>query len=117
MPTYKKINYFHLFILQTQLILESRDQIGQTHILIMPNQKIFKQLLKFVDLHQHAKNETVQSICSREIVNLKILQSDWLRAINLYQKRFFDPLLIHDNLYRHAKNQAISLICSGDTVD
>ena len=38
------------------------------------------QLLFFVNLYQHAKNEAVSSICSGEIVDLKILQSDWLRA-------------------------------------
>ena len=30
--------------------------------------------------YQHAKNETVSSICSGEIVHLEILQSDWLRG-------------------------------------
>ena len=46
----------------------------------MPNQKLFGQLAIFVNLDQHAKNEAVSSICSGEIVDLKILQSDWLRA-------------------------------------
>ena len=46
----------------------------------MTNQKIIYQLLIFVNLYQHAKNEAVSSICSGEIVDLKILQSDWLRA-------------------------------------
>ena len=53
----------------------------QHPFLTMPNQKIFDQLLVFVNLYQHAKNETVSSICSREIVDLKILQSDWQRAL------------------------------------
>ena len=44
----------------------------------MPNQKIFDQLLIFVNLYQHAKNADVSSICSGEIVDFKILQSDWL---------------------------------------
>ena len=30
-------------------ILESRNQIGQTHILNMPNQKTFEQLLIFTN--------------------------------------------------------------------
>ena len=46
----------------------------------MPNQKIFNQLLIFASLYQHAKNEAASSICSGEIFDLKILQSDWLRA-------------------------------------
>ena len=48
--------------------------------LTMPNQKNFDQLLIFVNLCQHAKNEAVSSTCSGEIVDLKILQSDWLRT-------------------------------------
>ena len=33
-----------------------------------------------MNLYQYAKNEAVSSICSGEIVDLKILKSDWLRA-------------------------------------
>ena len=46
----------------------------------MPNQKVFNQLLIFVNLYQHAKNQAVSSIRSGEMVDLKILQSEWLRA-------------------------------------
>ena len=46
----------------------------------MPNQKKFNQLLIFVNLYQHAKNEAVASIYSRELIDLKILQSHWLTA-------------------------------------
>ena len=46
----------------------------------MPKQKIFHQLLMFLNLHQHAKNEAVSLICSGEMVDLKILQSEWLTA-------------------------------------
>ena len=45
----------------------------------MPNQKISNQLLIFVNFYQLARNKAVSSICSREIVHLKILLSDWLR--------------------------------------
>ena len=41
---------------------------------------MFDQLLIFVDLYWHAKNEAVSSICSGEIVDIKILQSVWLTA-------------------------------------
>ena len=44
--------------------------------LTMPYQKKFDQILIFMNLYQHAKNKTVSSICSGEIVNLKILQSN-----------------------------------------
>ena len=33
-----------------------------------------------MNLHQFAKNQAFSIFCSRDIVNLKILQSDWLRA-------------------------------------
>ena len=33
-----------------------------------------------MNLFQHAKNRTFSSFCSRDTVNLKILQSDWLIA-------------------------------------
>ena len=46
----------------------------------MPNQKIFNQILNFVNLHQHAKNEDVSLISSGEIIDLKTLESDWLRV-------------------------------------
>ena len=52
----------------------------------MPDQKNFNQLLIFVNLYQHAKNEAVSTICSGETVDLKILQSDWLRAFGLYPR-------------------------------
>ena len=46
----------------------------------MPKQNIFQQLLAFVNLYQHAKNEPVSEISSEEIGDLRILQSDWLRV-------------------------------------
>ena len=33
-----------------------------------------------MNLYQYAKNQAFSSFCSRDIVNLKILQSDWLTA-------------------------------------
>ena len=79
-PACKKIGNSNCSFLRYIVNLEFRDQIDHTHILTMPNQKLFGQLAIFVNLHQHAKNEAVSSICSGEIVDLKILQSDWLRA-------------------------------------
>ena len=55
----------------------------------MPNQKIFYQLLIFVALYQHAKNYTISSICSGEMVGLKILKSDWQRPFWPVQKQVF----------------------------
>ena len=44
-----------------------------THIFDHAQPKIFDQLLIFVNLYKHAKNEDISSICSGEIVDLKIL--------------------------------------------
>ena len=47
-----------------------------TPISDMANQKIFDQVLIFVNLHQHAKNQANSSISSGDIVDLKTLQPD-----------------------------------------
>ena len=44
----------------------------------MPTQKCFDQLLVYVNLHQHAKNTAISLISSGDMVDKKILQSDWL---------------------------------------
>ena len=60
----------------------------------MHSQNIFNQLLDLVNLYEHAKNEAVSSICSGEIVDLKILQSDWLRAFwPISQEQDFSQIL------------------------
>ena len=46
----------------------------------MPYLIIFNQFLILVNLYQYAKNEAVSSISSREIADLKVLQSDWLQT-------------------------------------
>ena len=46
----------------------------------MPSQKIINKFSNFVNRYQHAKIETLSSLCSGEIFVLKIQQSDWLRA-------------------------------------
>ena len=50
--------------------------------LTMCHQKFFNQFLIFVNLYQHVKNEAASLICSREMLDLKILQSEWLRAFS-----------------------------------
>ena len=45
-----------------------------------PTPIFFNQLLISMNLYEHAKNQPVSSYCSREIVDLKILQYDWPRA-------------------------------------
>ena len=44
----------------------------------MSNKNNFDQI--FVNLYHHAKNEAVLSICSGKMVDLNILQTEWLRA-------------------------------------
>ena len=55
----KKIILFHLFIFDIQLNLESRDQTSHTPFWQIPTQKIFDQLLIFVMMYQHAKNQFI----------------------------------------------------------
>ena len=45
-----------------------------------PTPIFFNQLVIFMNLYQHAKNQAFSSSCSRDVVDLKILQSDWPRA-------------------------------------
>ena len=59
-----------------QSILESRDHSSHTHF----NQKILDRLLIFVNLYQHATKWGYFIDLLQRIVDLKILQSDWLRA-------------------------------------
>ena len=53
--------------------------------LTMPTQKKIDQLLIYVNFYQHAKNQicsiNISLICSGDMVDYKILQSDWLRTI------------------------------------
>ena len=48
--------------------------------LTMPPSIFFDSLLISMDLYHNAKKQSFLSFCSRDIVNLKILQSDWLTA-------------------------------------
>ena len=45
----------------------------------MPTQNIFNKHLIFMNLHKYAKNQAISSICSGDMADIKILQSDWLR--------------------------------------
>ena len=46
----------------------------------MLTQNIFNQLLLFMNLYQHVKNQAISPFYSRDIVDLKTLQTDWPRA-------------------------------------
>ena len=53
----------------------------------MSSQNIFDQLLIFVILYQDAKNYIVSLICSGEMVDLKVLEFDWLRPFWLISQK------------------------------
>ena len=77
----------------------------QHPFLPLPNQKLFNQLLIFVNLYHHAKNDAASSIFSGEMVDLKILELDWLRPFwHLSQLQDFSKYRIC------AKTQQIKLI-------
>ena len=104
-PTFKKSVYlFHLLILQMQLILESLHQTGHTHFwscsfLNMLRQTLFNKLLIFGNLCQHTKNKAALSISSGEMLALKVLQSEWLRAFwPIFQEQNFSQT---EGLYRN----------------
>ena len=79
-----------------------RVQIPDWSKPFLTNQKKFDKLLIFVNLYQYKKNEAVLSICSGEMVNLKFLQYDWLRAFwPIFQERYF---LQRYDLYRNTAN-------------
>ena len=68
-------------------------------------QKIFDQLLIFVNLYQHAKNEAVSLISSGRIIDLKILQSDWLRAFwPISQEKVFQKSRISAETQQNTEN-------------
>ena len=79
-------------------MLESSVKGAQTH-LTMPTQKFFNQLLIFINLNffQHAKNQAISPFYSRDTVNFKILQSDWLIKLCLGTRFFLDIGFVRDN--------------------
>ena len=46
----------------------------------MSTQNLFDQLLIYANLYQYAKNQATLLICSGDMVDQKILRSDWLRT-------------------------------------
>ena len=78
--THPNDNILHQLIHKIQPISESRDLMGHTHFLITPTQKNFQATFSFHELVSTCKKSGIFSICSRDIVHLKILQSDWLAA-------------------------------------
>ena len=73
--------------------------------LTMPSWIFFSQLLLPMNLYQHARNQVFSSFCPRDIVDLKILNSDWPRGLSPISQEpdFSQKLLAFLNLCQHEK--------------
>ena len=75
----QKISSLHHFILEIKSVLESRDQIGHIHFWPCTT-KHFLINFQFIRTCFNMQKMRISSICSGEMVDLKILQSELLRA-------------------------------------
>ena len=74
----------------------------------MFTQKKFDQLLVFVTMYQHAKNQFILSVHSSVTVNFRIPSPDWPHTfLTMLTPKIFNHLLICVKVYLHAKNQLI----------
>ena len=103
-----KISSVHKLTLKVQQILEFHELNG--YIL----QESLKQLLEFLNLHQHLFHQLILEIQT-------VFRVPWPDSLHpfltMFTEKIFDQLLIYATLHQHAKNQATSLIWSGDTID
>ena len=67
---YSLLRYFNLRVLWQEWL----------HPIFGNYTEIFKSTYNFMNLYQQTKNQAISSICSRDIVALKILQFDWTTA-------------------------------------
>ena len=82
-----------------------------TSIFDYAHQKIFDQLLIFVNLYQHAKNQFIPSVHSSDTVNFKVPSHDWPHPVlTMPTPKTFK--LIFMKLYQYAKNKLIPLVNS-----
>ena len=106
----QKISLFHLFIFEIRSILEPCDQRREwPHpFLTMLTQKIFDQILIFVNLYQCAKNQLIPSVHSWDTIHFGVQRPDWSNPfLNMPNQNIFNQLLIFLNLYQQAKNEAV----------
>ena len=55
-----------------------------------------------MNLYEHAQNEAIPSICPGKIIDLKIPQSEWLRAFwPISQEQYFSQI---EDLYKNTAN-------------
>ena len=76
----QKISLFHQFILEIEPILESHDKSSHAHFWPCTPKNISTNFLIFMSLYQYAKNQAIALISSGDMADVKIVQSDWLRA-------------------------------------
>ena len=75
----------------------------------MPTQKKNYQLLNFVNLYQHAKNQFIPSVYSSDTVNFKVPSHDGPHPfLTTPTPKTFK--LIFMKLYQHTKNKLIPLV-------
>ena len=74
----------------------------------MPTQKTFDQLLIFVNLYQHAKNQLIATVHSSDTVNSKVPSHYWPNQF-LTMPIPITFKLIFLKLHQHAKNKLIPL--------
>ena len=75
------------------------------------------QILIFVNLYQHARNQFIPSAHSSDTVNLWVLLPDWPHPFSIkLTRKTFNRLLICVKLCQHAKNQLIPFVHSWVTV-
>ena len=79
--------------------------------LTMPTQNYFDQLLIWVNLHQHAKNQFIPSVHSSDTVSVKVPSHDWPNPfLIMWNPKTFQSIFM--KLYQHAKNKLIPLVNS-----
>ena len=81
-------------------------------------QKTLNQLLAFLNLHQHAKNQLIPSAHFLDTFNFSDLWPDWSHPfLTMPNQNIFNQHLIFANLYQHAKDETVWLIYSREIVD
>ena len=84
----------------------------------MPTLKSLNQLLDFLNLCQHAKNQLMSSVHSGDKVKFRAQRLDWPKPfLIMANQKVFDQPLMFVNLYQYGTNYAVSSICSGEMVD
>ena len=101
----EKISSIHKFILKIQQIFGSHEIKSLGHFLTTPTQTSLNQLLAFLNLYQHAKNQFLPSVHSSDRVNFRAPSPNWpVPFSTMLTPNIFTHLLICLNLRQHAKN-------------